>query len=59
LLGKIDRPDTMSNEQLESDLGLRAAAMKAQQYKIQRCCGLTGEGLREGLEWVRMMVHTH
>jgi ADP-ribosylation factor-like protein 5B len=35
---------------------LNLQAIKTHSWHIQSCCGLTGEGLYEGIEWVTQAV---
>ena len=47
---KQDLPDAMTVLELTDALQLHA--VKGKQWHVQPSCALTGEGLREGLDWV-------
>ena len=46
----VKLPDAMSVLELTDALQLHA--VKGKQWHVQPSCALTGEGLREGLDWV-------
>lgn len=50
LANKSDLP----NAKPDSDIGeyLDLPSIKHHEWHIQKCCGLTGEGLNEGIEWL-------
>ena len=48
---KQDLPDAMSASELTERLGLHGL-QRSRQWYIQACCGTTGDGLYEGLDWV-------
>jgi ADP-ribosylation factor-like protein 5B len=50
LANKQDLPDAMTVLELTDALQLHT--VKGKQWHIQPSCALTGEGLREGLDWV-------
>ncbi|XKL67607.1 hypothetical protein PGB90_003098 [Kerria lacca] len=47
---KQDVKDCMSAAEISKQLDL--TSIKNQQWHIQSCCALTGEGLYQGLEWI-------
>jgi len=51
---KQDCAGAMGPAELTTALGLDA--VRRQAWHVQGCCGLTGEGLVEGLEWVSQRV---
>lgn len=50
LANKQDLPDAMTVMELTDALQLHA--VKGKQWHVQPSCALTGEGLKEGLDWV-------
>jgi ADP-ribosylation factor-like protein 5B len=50
LANKQDLPDAMTVLELTDALQLHA--VKGKQWHVQPSCALTGEGLKEGLDWV-------
>ena len=51
---KIDLPDGLSTEELGKDLGLLERSER--RWHIQACSAVTGEGVREGLDWVTKAI---
>ncbi|CDW56160.1 ADP ribosylation factor protein 5B like [Trichuris trichiura] len=51
---KQDIKGSMSSAEISHQLNL--TSIKAQRWQIQACCALTGEGLRQGLEWMASHV---
>ncbi|XP_017773902.1 PREDICTED: ADP-ribosylation factor-like protein 5A, partial [Nicrophorus vespilloides] len=47
---KQDLKGSMSASEISRELNL--TSIKQQQWHIQSCCALTGEGLYQGLEWI-------
>lgn len=47
---KQDLPQAMNVAQVSETLGL--TAMRGRPWFVQGCCGTTGEGLLEGLDWL-------
>ena len=51
---KIDLPDGVSTEELGKDLGFLERSKR--RWHIQACSAVTGEGVREGLDWVTKAI---
>ena len=50
---KIDLDDPMPTSQLAKALNLDSLE---NEYSIQACCGVTGQGLEEGIDWFREVL---
>jgi signal recognition particle receptor subunit beta len=51
---KQDLPKAMPVAKLTENLGL--TALRARTWHIQGCCGTTGDGLYEGLDWLSATI---
>lgn len=47
---KTDMPGSLTAAEVSTALGL--VAIKDRAWHIQKSCGTTGEGLKEGLDWL-------
>eukprot|EP00731_Ephydatia_muelleri_P030264 Em0021g787a len=54
LANKRDLSDTMSKEEIAEKMGLDT--MTERSWRIQLCCGVNGDGLYEGLDWIYWKV---
>ena len=50
LANKSDLPNSKSDSEIAEYLDL--VSLKHHEWSIIWCCGLTGEGLNEGIEWL-------
>ena len=51
---KQDQPGAVTDVEVATQLGLYA--IKDRQWHIRRTCGLNGDGLREGLDWMAQII---
>jgi len=49
---KQDLPSVMSAAEMTDKLGLHVLHSSNRLWHIQACCGTTGDGLHEGLDWL-------
>ncbi len=54
LANKQDLPNAMSSGEIADKLGLHT--IKQHEWNVQPTCANTGEGLYEGLEWLRQTL---
>jgi ADP-ribosylation factor 1/2 len=53
---KQDLPNAMSAAEMTDKLGLHGLRPSYRQWYIQACCATTGDGLYEGLDWLRWVL---
>jgi signal recognition particle receptor subunit beta len=51
LANKMDLPHSMAHQAIAENMGLTEIAHQ-HTWKIMRCCGITGEGVQEGWDWL-------
>ena len=51
---KQDLPNAMKVSEVTDKLGMHS--MTKRKWYVQSCCGTTGEGIYEGLEWLSRVV---
>jgi small GTP-binding protein len=54
LANKQDLPNAVSVSELTERLGLHRLRDRA--WNVQACCGITGDGLKEGFEWLSQSI---
>lgn len=52
---KQDVKGALTPAEISEEFGL--TKIKDHEWHIQPCCGLTGQGLSEGLDWIASKVH--
>lgn len=55
LANKMDLPHSMPHQGIADVMGLTQVAFH-HTWKIMHCCGLTGEGVREGWDWLTQQM---
>jgi small GTP-binding protein len=58
LANKQDLPGCLSAEEVKKVLDLESVLVEGQPLYVQGCVAVTGEGLREGLEWLTTCLKT-
>jgi signal recognition particle receptor subunit beta len=55
LANKMDLPHSMPHQSIAEAMKLPELAFQ-HRWKIMHCCGLTGEGVREGWDWLTQQL---